>query len=71
MTNYNYYQEVTNDIVTYLNGNYSAEALRNELEDEDDFIQKLEDELFIDDSVTGNASGSYTFNSFIAMEELK
>ena len=68
MTNYNYYQEVTNDIVTYLKEQYSAEELRNELKDEDDFIQKLDDELFISDSVTGNASGSYTFNSFIAKE---
>lgn len=51
-----------------MNENYSVEELRNELKAEDDFIQKLEDDLFIDDSVTGNASGSYTFNSFIAKE---
>lgn len=29
---------------------------------------EIYDELWIDDSVTGNASGSYTFNSFKARE---
>ena len=30
--------------------------------------EDIYDELWIDDSVTGNASGSYTFNSFKARE---
>lgn len=29
------------------------------------------DELWIDDSVTGNGSGSYTFNSYKAEENVK
>jgi hypothetical protein len=47
------------------------EDVKNALE-EIDTTGKTEDEiydeLFIDDSVTGNASGSYTFNSFKARE---
>jgi hypothetical protein len=47
------------------------EDVKNALE-EIDTTGKTEDEIFdelwIDDSVTGNASGSYTFNSFKARE---
>ena len=47
------------------------EDVKNALE-EMDTTGKTEgdiyDELWIDDSVTGNASGSYTFNSFKARE---
>jgi len=38
------------------------------MEDRDSFEQELNDSLWIDDSVTGNASGSYTFNSYQARE---
>ncbi len=68
MTNYNYYQEVTNDIVTQLFEDYSNDELIEKLEFEDDFINELQDDLFTNDSVTGNASGSYTFNSFVAKD---
>ena len=36
--------------------------------DEYDLEQALYDELFLDDSVTGNASGSYFFNAFKSRE---
>lgn len=36
----------------------------------DDLREKLYDALFIDDSVTGNASGSYTFSSYDAEQNL-
>lgn len=38
--------------------------------DKDDVAQALYDTLFIDDSVTGNASGSYTFSTWQAEENL-
>lgn len=49
------------------------EFIKNEvnLEDydnEDDFIEYLNDTLWTDDSVTGNGSGSYTFNRYKAKE---
>ena len=36
----------------------------------EDLEQSLYDEMFISDSVTGNASGSYTFNTWQAEENL-
>ena len=36
----------------------------------DDIEQDLNDRLFCEDSVTGNASGSYTFNTWQAEENL-
>lgn len=36
----------------------------------DDIEQNLNDSLFVCDSVTGNASGSYTFNAWKAEENL-
>ena len=63
---YNYLEAVKDDVREYI-------------EDEIDFTdygtiedleQFLNDELFINDSVTGNASGSYTFNTWEAEENL-
>ena len=36
----------------------------------DDLREKLYDALWIDDSVTGNASGSYTFNAYEAEQNI-
>ena len=53
---YNYYNEMKEDIKEYLKNT-----------DERDF-DRLYDEMFIDDSITGNGSGSYTFNTWKAEE---
>lgn len=58
MKTYNYYESVKEDIKEYL---------RNTDERDE---QTLYDEMFIDDSVTGNGSGSYTFNTYEAEENL-
>ena len=63
---YNYRLEEKNDIYNYVTENY--EDIKSELEDRDSFYETLYDNLFIDDSVTGNASGSYTFNRYQARE---
>ena len=63
---YNYRLEIKNDIYNYITENY--EDIKSELEDRDSFYETLYDDLFIDDSVTGNASGSYTFNRYQARE---
>ena len=36
-----------------------------------DSLEKFEDEAFLSDSVTGNASGSYTFNAHQSEENIK
>ena len=37
-------------------------------EDADEAFDQLYDDMWVNDSVTGNASGSYTFNSYRAEE---
>lgn len=60
---YNYMEAMKNDIQEYINENINLEDYtREELE------EKLNDDLWIADEVTGNASGSYTFNSYQSKE---
>lgn len=63
---YNYKESVTQDIIEYIEENvdYIKASDKEELEEE------LDQELWITDSVTGNASGSYTFNTYEAEENL-
>ena len=57
---YNYHIAVKDDIREYIKENYGSvtEEMRND----------VFDEVLGDDSVTGNASGSYTMNRAIAKE---
>ena len=57
---YNYYEAVKNDAIEYIK--------ENNLQDKSQ--DKLYDELFMSDSVTGNASGSYYCNTYKAEEAL-
>lgn len=70
MEKYDYRQAMLDDIREYLEDNYTAEELREELKNREDFEEKLNEDLWIADSVTGNASGSYTFNAWRAEEYL-
>lgn len=64
---YNYREEMAQDIKEYIRENESEfEGL-----DIDELRDKLYDDLWTEDSVTGNASGSYTFNRFRAEEYIK
>ena len=63
-----YYAQVRDDAYNAIKENFSMEELAEKMEDRDSFEQELYDSLWIDDSVTGNASGSYTFNSYQARE---
>ena len=56
---YNYLEAVKEDIKNYLLDNISE----YDTSDLDDFKETLYDDLWTEDSVTGNASGSYTFNN--------
>lgn len=55
---YNYYEEVKEDVKEYLRDT----DCRN--------FDELYDDMFLDDSVTGNGSGSYTFNRAEAEQNL-
>lgn len=64
-TNYNYLETMVEDIKDYIRND--AELDRNDLEyGREDLEEKLHDDLWTEDSVTGNASGSYTFNRYQA-----
>lgn len=66
MEKYNYLAAVKEDVKNYIIDNNIAinEDNRDEIE------QNLNDRLFCEDSITGNASGSYTFNAWQAEENL-
>lgn len=63
-TTYNYLEAVIADVKEWIEDNMDLEhdIITGQFEDRDEIEEYLNDTLFIDDSVTGNASGSYTFN---------
>lgn len=63
-----YYKEVYNDACAVADENFWG-YLEN-TEDLDEAWDEFYEDLFIDDSVTGNGSGSYWFNSKKAEESL-
>lgn len=65
---FNYNEAVKADVLDYIRDNYTAEEIAEKLEDKDSFAEELNDELWTEDSVTGNGSGSYTFNTWKAKE---
>lgn len=65
MKRYNYLEAVTANAKQWLLDNYEVDFLA-ESEDYSTFY----DEMFDEDSVTGNASASYTFNTWEAEEYL-
>lgn len=70
MEKYNYKAAMKEDILEYIKENYTQEELLEKLEDKDAFYEELHDDLWVCDSVTGNASGSYTFNTWKSEENL-
>lgn len=66
MGKYDYLENVKNDVLDYIKWhnikvtNYNREEVEEE----------LNEKLWLEDSVTGNASGSYTFNAWQAEENL-
>lgn len=61
---YNYLENIKADVLDYIKENYEKEDFAN-LD-----YNELYDEMFIADSVTGNGSGSYTFNTWKAEENI-
>lgn len=68
MEKYNYYGAMREDIKDYIAENYTAEELNEKMLDLDDFSEELSDDLWTVDGVTGNGSGSYTFNRATAKD---
>lgn len=64
---YNYYEAMYEDVKNAIDER--SEELAGM--DRDEREEKLNEDLWIDDSVTGNASGSYTFNRYTAEEYVK
>ena len=65
---YDYRNAVLEDVKQYIENECDPEEMK-EL-GRDRFEQELYDTLWCDDSVTGNGSGSYTFNAWQAEENL-
>lgn len=55
---YNYLEAVKEDVLQYI----KDEIDLSEYSSRDDLEQQLNDDLWVEDSVTGNGSGSYTFD---------
>ncbi len=73
MKKYDYAEAVKEDIRAWLEENRDMRELKESLKDEyisNDTVNCLNDELWVVDSITGNASGSYTYNAWQAEEYL-
>ena len=66
MEKYDYLQAVIDDVKQYIADNEITVTTDNR----DEIEQQLNEDLFTEDSVTGNASGSYTFSTYQAEENL-
>ena len=63
---YNYLSSVKSDVMDFI----SHEINLSDFSSRECLEQYLNDELFTNDSVTGNGSGSYTFNTWQAEENI-
>lgn len=70
MERYDYENAVREDVLDWICEHYSADEITEKLQERDDWEQELNDDLWTVDSVTGNASGSYTFNAWEAEENV-
>lgn len=65
---YDYKSEMREDIINALSDYFTLAELVEALDDPDSLKEKLNDDLWIDDSVTGNGIGSYFFNTYKSRE---
>lgn len=66
MEKYDYLSAVESDVREYIENNVDF----HDYSDLDEMKEDLNEKLFVEDSVTGNSSGSYTFNTWKAEEYL-
>lgn len=67
MMNYNYLETMKEDIRDYII-NDSELSIDDLIYNRSELEEKLNEDLWAYDGITGNASGSYTFNSYKAKE---
>lgn len=67
---YSYQKAVKSDIREYLKDELDVCTFGLLIQGDDDTIETVREELFQDDSITGNQSGSYTMNTLKAEENL-
>ena len=72
MKKYDYREAVKADIKEWLEENRSMDELKDDLlaTYNHSLMSALYDDMYIEDSITGNASGSYTFDRWQAEENL-
>lgn len=70
MERYNYYEAVKEDCRNYLLCDVDEIIQNTGIDNDDDLIDKLVELAWTNDSITGNGSGSYTFNTWKAAENL-
>lgn len=66
MERYNYFSHVCEDVRNYIEEN----GIEVNKDNREEVEERLNDDLFIEDSVTGNGSGSYFCNAWKAEEAL-
>ena len=66
MTNYNYLENIKADVKEYIDNEINLK----DFSDREELEGIANDILWIEDSVTGNGSGSYTFSTWKAEENL-
>lgn len=64
---YDYLEAIKEDVVDFVKNDIELK----DFADRDELESYLNDELFNNDRVTGNASGSYTFSSYEAKENIE
>lgn len=70
---YDYRNAVIEDVREYINDHIDEVKeyiTENEVTDINEVYEFFYDDMFVSDSVTGNASGSYTFNAYQAEENI-
>lgn len=63
---YNYLESIKEDVAEYIKNEINLK----DFTDREELEEKLNDELWVNDNVTGNASGSYYCNSWKAEEAI-
>ena len=66
MSDYDYREAVKEDVQEYIENNIE----KGEYDSREDLEEYLNDTLWTEDSVTGNGSGSYTFSTYQAEENI-
>lgn len=64
----NYTEEVKSRVLEWIRDNYENKDISERLRDREEWEQELNDDLFDEDSITGNASGSFFRNTWKARD---